>query len=51
MTTTITFVIFAVAIASPGLITVLLGGIATPLQYPSTAAHPAPDGHWIQPSH
>jgi hypothetical protein len=32
MTATITFVIFAAAIALPGLITVLLGGIATPVQ-------------------
>ena len=54
MTATITFVIFAVAIALPGLITVLLGGTAEDVAEfrapPETEYAPPPSPrHWIQP--
>ena len=56
MMATITFVVFAVAFALPGLITVLLGGTAEDVAEfrspPFTEYSPPPPlSHWTQPSH
>jgi hypothetical protein len=55
MMATITFVVFAVAFALPGLITVLLGGTAEDVAKfrspPVTEYTPPPLSHWTQPSH
>ncbi len=56
MMATITFVVFAVAFALPGLITLLLGGTAEEVaefRAPSMTSQtpPVPLSHWMQPSH
>ena len=54
MLTTIMFVVFAVAMALPGLITILLAGPAEEVRtFSSTASDipPSPLAHGMQPSH
>jgi hypothetical protein len=56
MMTTITFVVFALAFALPGLITVLLGGTAEDVaefRSPPVTEYtpPTPLSHWMEPSH
>ncbi len=56
MLATIMFIVFAVALALPGLITTLLGGTAEEVaefRDSSTASNtpPIPLSHWMQPSH